>query len=128
MLSIEEPKLAVCGEQFIEGTHIEFMEYAGVMGDIAVADEDIADDTSEYIFCESMIDRGFHLVVIGGAVSLFTSRASSTNKLTLYLFQTRTDWKNKYSSSPVYLDTTSRCEVPGALGSQIQNRQGGRLP
>lgn len=68
------------------------------------------------------------VVVIGGAVSLFTSRASSTNKLTLYLFQTRTDWKNKYSSSPVYLDTTSRCEVPGALGSQIRNRQGGRLP
>lgn len=41
----------------IETQDIEFMEYEGVIGDIAVADEDIAEDASEYIFCESMIDR-----------------------------------------------------------------------
>lgn len=67
VLSIDEPKLGVCGEQFIEGIEtqdMEFIEYEGVMGDMAVADEDIADEAaSEYIFCESImpmvvIDRG----------------------------------------------------------------------
>lgn len=54
--NIPDPNMGVCGEQFIEaiGTQdIEFIEYVGVIGDIALVDVDML-LTSGYNFCASI--------------------------------------------------------------------------